>query len=269
MLLKAHLRVLAVVGGVLSLLAFAPAVEKKGSPKMEHNAFLRKPVFSAKGLTDQVVKDQVVLRRYEKHFMMGKGGLVKYMKDLKLKPLPETRRYLVYNVDGNLTIRKRMLTMRRGTMVFVDQTGKPILKRSCGNPMITYLPPRGETTNAYTPIKDIDTEPELIEEPNDGTLIQPNDPITAGVEPVIDPVNPEVVQPPINLTPTPATTPVLPAIGSGVPLWPLFVIPLIPILVNRPSQDPIENFAPVPEPTGIAALTIAGLGLAARRRRKK
>ncbi|RYG34240.1 PEP-CTERM sorting domain-containing protein [bacterium] len=259
----------AVGGGLLSLMAFAPAVETKKLPKMEHNAFLRKPVFTADSLTDQVRKDPVVLRRYEKHFMTGKAGLVDYMKDLRLKPLSQTRKYYVYNVDGNLVIKRRLLTMRRGTMVFVDKTGKPILKRSCGNPLVSYIPARGQTTNAFTPVKPIDSELELVDEPAP-TLMQPTDPVTTPVEPVVETITPPAPDPIVDLTPTPPpAAPVSFASGAGAPLWPLLAIPLIPILINQPTRDPVENIAPVPEPSGVVALTIAGLGLAARRRRKK
>ncbi|RYD31476.1 MAG: hypothetical protein EOP85_22720, partial [Verrucomicrobiaceae bacterium] len=135
-------KMLAVIG-LVCLLSLTSITSAQQEPRMEHNAFLRKPVLSAEGLTEQVGSDPVVLKRYEKHFMMDKKGLKDYMAKLRLKPLGETKRFYVYNVDKKFVIRKRLLTVRRGTMVFVDPNGKPVLKRSCGNPLISYLPPKG------------------------------------------------------------------------------------------------------------------------------
>jgi hypothetical protein len=183
------------------------------------------------------------------------------MDGLRLEPLRETKRYLVYNVDDKLVIRKRMLTMKRGTLVFVDETGKPVMKRSCGNPMATYIPPRGETLNAYAPPKPLEVEPEMPE-----TLTEVVEPPNLIVETTTEPStivnNPER---PLDLIPEgPPAPPILPIAAAFPPLWPLLGIPIVPALIpKRP------NVNPVPEPTGMTALAIAGAGLAIRRRRKK
>ncbi len=96
----------------------------------------------------QVQTDPVVLHRYEKHFMMSGPTLVHYFKGLHLEPLTQAKRYLVYNVDDSFFIAHRLLHLTPGTLVFADASHKPILKRSCGNPMTAYLPALGETSKA-------------------------------------------------------------------------------------------------------------------------
>lgn len=254
------------VSGALAIAALAvvaSAVETKKRPQMEHNAFLRKPVFTTKQLTSQVKADPTVLRRYEKHFQTGEKGLVEYMDGLHLQPLKETKRYLVYNVDGQLHIGKKLLTMRRGTLVFADKTGKPIMKRSCGNPMVSYIPPRGETSNDFAPPKPI-----ALEAPPEPETF------TASVEPPIAFVDTGVV-PTAGVDAPPSPTPLTPAqplplAGGGfAPFWPIFGLPLIPALIGGGGGGGGTPPDAVPEPAGMVAILAGGAGFFVRRRRKK
>ncbi|CAN5670368.1 hypothetical protein BH11ARM2_BH11ARM2_00840 [soil metagenome] len=241
---------------LLALTAAASAVDAKQRPKMEHNAFLRKPAFTTKQLTDEIHSDPIVLRRYEKHFQIGEKGLVEYMAGLRLRPLTETKRYLVYNVDGNLRIQKRLLTLRRGTLVFVDSKGKPIMKRSCGNPMVSYIPPRGETSNNFAPTKPV----ELAMVPEPDTFSEAAQPPAFLDTPPLD----GIVAPG-----TPFGPPAPPFAAAGFPpLWPLLGIPIVIGLVGGGDHGGNNPPEPVPEPTGIVALIAGGTALLARRRRK-
>ncbi len=112
----------------------------------EHNAFLNKSVFTTSQLVHQVQSDPIVLHRYEKHFKMSEPTLIHYFQGLHLEPLKVEKRYLVFNVDDSFVIGHRLLHLKPGTLVFADSSHKPILKRSCGNPMTDYLPALGENT---------------------------------------------------------------------------------------------------------------------------
>jgi hypothetical protein len=228
--------------------------------KMEHNAFLNKPVFSTAELNREVGSDPTVLARYVRHFMMDKDKLKKYFTSLRIRPLKETRRYLVFNVDKKLVVRRRMLVMRKGTLVFTDKKGKPILKRSCGNPMVEALPAVGTTASHFAPAKRQDAEVKqsddeaitMTDSPDSirNTLIAPSE-----LETTLE--DPEVLPSPVAPLPPPPVgfTPFNPWPGLGVATG-------IAILV--PPHDP--GPAPVPEPISIFSFA-AGLGGFALRRR--
>ena len=126
---------------VCIILATAPSAF--GRP--EHNAFLNSPVASTDQLIKQLHRDPQVLKRYERHFMMSEPTLVHYFKGLHVEPLTHDKKYLVFNVDDAFSIKHRLLHLKKGTLVFADSSHKPILKRSCGNPMVAYLPALGES----------------------------------------------------------------------------------------------------------------------------
>ena len=231
--------------------------------KMEHNAFLSKPVFSTSELTKQVGSDPTVLARYVRHFMMDKAKLKKYFTSLRIRPLKETRRYLVFNVDKKLKIGRKMLLMRKGTLVFTDSKGKPILKRSCGNPMIEALPALGQTASHFAPAKRQAAEAKMAEEepvvmadaPDSirSTLLAPSE-----LETTIE--DPEELPSPAPGPPPP------PGIVAGFNPWPILG-GLGGIVVLIPPDDPIRP-PPVPEPLTVFAM-LTGLGGMALRRKSR
>ena len=109
----------------------------------EHNSFLETPVFSVDGLLRELKSNATVATRYERQFKMSETDLERYFSTLHVAPLSESNVYLVFNVDDSLVIRARKLHLTQGTLVFVDPSGKPILKRSCGNPLVAAIPARG------------------------------------------------------------------------------------------------------------------------------
>jgi len=242
-----------------TLLIVISAHAKDASPQMEHNAFLRKPVFSANGLAAQVGSDPTVLKRYERHFVLNKDVLKEYFTKLELMPLRETRRYLVYNVDSKFRINKKMLILQKGTLVFADKNGKPILKRTCGNPMVAYLPPKGQIAAKFIPPKYAISGIDAVESPIVYAMASEPEPM---VEPTITPVEPPVTVPAPPVEPLPPALPALPgAFIPALPWWPIAVLPFIPGGGGGGPTDP-----PVPEPMSIAVLGMGVSSLLMRRR---
>ena len=245
---------------IATCLLVITAHAKDVSPQMEHNAFLRKPVFSSKALVQQVSTDPTVLKRYERHFMLNKDVLKDYFTKLELMPLRETRRYLVYNVDSKFRINKKMLILQKGTLVFADKSGKPVLKRTCGNPMVAYLPPKGQIAAKFIPPKYAMSGIDAVESPIVYAMASEPEPT---LEPTITPVEPPVT------VPTPPVEPLAPAIPQlpgtftpSLPWWPIVVLPFIPGGGGGGPSDP-----PVPEPMTIAVLGMGVSSLLLRRRR--
>lgn len=250
-------------GAALALVFVVSAAQAQ---RMEHNAFLRKPVFTTEALVDQVRSDPVVLKRFERHFKMDKEALAEQFKGLTLRPLAKTDRYLVYNVDENYVIRSRRLLMKRGTLVFVDETGKPVLKRTCGNPMVSSLAPVGKTSPMIqmTPV----TEEAMVVEPPEvfAQVSEPPNLLESALEPEM-PTMEQIVPPEETLqaivTPPPAP-PIVPPAAFAPPLWPLLGLPfLIP-----PGGGNTPTPPPVPEPASMLVLGGGALALLARRRKK-
>ena len=244
---------------IATILLVTSADAKSASPQMEHNAFLRKPVFSAKALAQQVGSDPTVLKRYERHFMLNKDVLKEYFTKLELVPLRETRRYLVYNVDANFKIKKKMLILQKGTLVFADKTGKPVLKRTCGNPMVAYLPPKGQIAAKFIPPKYAISGIDAVESPIVYAMASEPEP---SVEPTVTPIEnpaPTPVATPLA-DPLPPALPALPgAFGPSLPWLPIVILPFLPG-GDKPT-DP-----PVPEPMSIAVLGMGVSSLLMRRR---
>jgi hypothetical protein len=231
---------------------------------MEKGAFLNKPVFSTKELLKQVDQDPQVAKRFSKHFMMDKNQLKRVFSGLTLKQLPVTRRYEVYNVDSKLKVGKKKLLFKKGTLAFVDRTGKPILKRSCGNPM-AVVPPVGLTAGITTEIKPVElatvapeevyasaTEPEMsiID-----TAITPDLPAVETAEEVTS-VTESMIEP--------VASPIIPvAAAAGLSPW-LGILAIPPLLI-RPGGGG-GNTPPVPEPASL--LVLAGAAAFIRRRQK-
>ena len=227
--------------------------------KMEHNAFLTKPVFTTQGLVDQLKQNKVVRKRYEAHYKVKAPTIERYFKKLRLRPLTTTAKRLVYNVDKNYVVRSRTITFRKGTLVYVDPKGRIVLKRSCGNPMTSIIPRETQAMFKPSPVEVAAAlnEPSIEEEPPAG-LVEATEP-----PPVVQP--PAIVQPapePIAAEPALTETFIVPPIIPAIPLWPLAPLALLPFIPTGDDGNP-----PVPEPASILVMT-AGAAALLRRRKK-
>jgi len=234
--------------------------------KMERGSFLNKPVFSTKELVAQLDSDPVVAKRFERHFQMDRRDIRKIFSNLERKPLPVTRRYEVYNVDSMYKVGKKNLLFKKGTMAFVNKAGKPILKRSCGNPM-AILPPVGVTAQSIeepVPVELASTEAPMVF----ATTVEPELNIleTAIVPelPAIETAN--MAEAVTAVEPTTAIIPpVVPIVPAAFSPW-LGLLGL-PIFAINPRGGGGNTPPPVPEPASLLVLA-GGAATLLRRKRK-
>ncbi len=182
----------------LTALAGLPTVAAQAGPGafvVPPDSFINQHVDSVPQLTEQVTMDPVVRRRLARHFHTSGPAVVRYIQNnLVLKRITDARRYQVYCIarDGHEYLINSRLPV--GTPVFVlRQTGRPILKLACGNPMVAALP-------EVSPYHETLGQPKLAGLPTTGTgtltpSLKPNGPVvltmvpSSGI-PVAAPVSP-------------------------------------------------------------------------------
>lgn len=107
--------------------------------KTPPGSFLRYRVSSTSALVRQVREDRIVGLRYANFFHMNRDEVVDSFKGFRLTTLPETRKLRVYFYDVRGRVVSEIRTLRKGTPVFVDAYGTPIMEEKCGNPLATRL----------------------------------------------------------------------------------------------------------------------------------
>lgn len=236
--------------------------------RTETGSFLNVPAMRPEQLVQAVRHDPEVRDRFQRHFGMGTEQLVRLFKSLKLRKLERDGVYDVYNVREDGVVRRRLFTLRKGTVVFADASGRPILKQSCGNPLFAGELARQPFTSRLT---GLDTPGDLqelaLEEPPALAMASMEDalepPIDMVAEQVIDEA-PDAVDIPANDVRPPAIRPVLPG-GPSLSFLPILIAPgFMP-----PDGGGGEGEAPpVPAPAPLLALATGLTMLAGRRRRK-
>lgn len=242
--------------------------------KTEPGSFLDWPVASTGRLVRQFDRDHAVRDRYERHFGHSRQYLHHWFGSLRLKRLTQDGVWDIYNVHHDGMVRRKNLHMRKGTLVFVDPNGTPILKQSCGNPMVPGSDqPKLESLAPIISSPDVsaDVKPSLA----------PDQPIIVAETPTIQPAPPDVLTSAAPPTPTPTTvevpitTDVAPPAGSvpvgfGGSSIGTGLIGFLPILIGGihggGGGGGTTHHPPVPEPSGFYALALGGLVLAAKRR---
>lgn len=213
---------------------------------MPTGAFLRKPAYKTSDLVAALRNDPIVADRYVRHFRMSKGQLAEYFSTLRLAKLDTGGAYTVYNVHDSI-LRSRVLNLKKGTLVFADSTGRPILQQVCGNPMVWRVPP-------------IAAEP-IVAAPATGDITSVVDEGTAVV------VGASVAEPgvaEIPTTPPPLTPPTITSRNNSG----LLLIPLILGIGAATMFNNDDDCPPVPEPATMTALAIGGAALLRKRRKK-
>lgn len=250
--MRKDLRLLLVALVALGALAAAHA-------RMEPNSFLRKPAPTRTALMKQIATDPVVMDRYMRHFSMTEAEVTNYFSTLRLGGLPTEGVYSVYNVPKSGELRARYFRLRKGTKVWMDLRGEPILKESCGNPM-TKGPNRRhdeEVTlhDAESPVKATVAEDDQILVKN--TLLEPQ-------VPMLLPDTPVVAEPPPIVT----TVAEAPNVFASSPQIPKIIALLPPILAGtiRPRRN---SPPPVPEPASMLVLAVGAAGIVARSLRSR
>lgn len=237
----------------------------------ERNAFLNRAVSTHAQLMQQVRTDWAVRDRYMRHFGMGSAQVLAYFSELRLARLKDDTGVIMYNVPDSGVLRSRFFVLKRGTKVFVDRSGEPILKLSCGNPLtrgprvVTSIPgPEPDAPAvAVEELKEVVVEqaPQVFAEVP--TLIEmPEMPATPVAQPVATPH--EFISKP--LPPVEHVEPIPYKPGARIPPFWLFLPPIAFALPKQHNDEP-----PIPEP---ATLLILGAGIAgfvgsrAKRRRR-
>ncbi len=222
--------------------------------RMEPNSFLRKPAPNSSALMKQVATDKVVMDRYMRHFSMTETEVANYFSTLRLGSLPAEGVYSVYNVPKSGELRARYFRLRKGTKVWVDLKGEPVLKESCGNPM-TKGPNRRHDEEVTLHDADRPIRPSVAEEDQvfvKNTLLEPD-------IPMLLPDTPVVAEPPPIVT----TTGEAPNVFSSAPRFPKILVLIPPILAGtiRPRRN---SPPPVPEPASVLVLAVGAAGVIAR-----
>lgn len=238
---------------LLTTVALAAALAQA---HVEPGSFLNKPAHTVNALVAQTEHDPQVMDRYERHFQMSKSDVITYFEKLHVSKIMNTGSYVVYNCHDDEVIRARVFRLKAGTPVFADDNGKPILKISCGNPMVA---PQPHVVIEVKPPKHHE-ETHIV------------------VTPTPAPAPQVIIVPPAPVAPMPA--PVAPVVNnyaggtvtnnnnsSSSKSWSsLFILPVVLVFDSHHSHTTIVKKQPTPEP---ASMLIMGFGAASLMIRKR
>lgn len=252
---------------------------------MPSGSFLNEPVQTTKQLVSQLQTDVVVARRYKQQFGVPDNKIIDYFKgNLRASTLKKAGKYNVYYYSRKIT--KRVERLIKGTRVFVNLQGKPVLKMRCGNPLVSQLrqvpkqpakpPVKKVTTNISKPVVPTPVVPTLVDEVPLTTAIQTVEVIEAEIPPLIPPGVTEII--PIEET-LPGLVPVQEVPVAAIPAavtsstsseWFLAPIGIGFVLFLSNQGGGNEQPPTVPEPSSMMALAtgICSMALIMCRRRK-
>lgn len=239
-------RILGVCGFIAVLAALSQA-------RTEGNSFLNKPASTPSDLVRQVETDPEVRGRYMRHFGMTKTEVVDMLSKLRLGRLATDGVFTVYNVPKWEEVRSKALLFKKGTLVWYDNDGRPVLKASCGNPMV-----RGTDIGQALVSTGVKIEP--VTEPRALTPIYPETEFikveTTAIAPApLEARAAEVL--PVN----PAVQLVSPVSG--------FSAGIIPVVGGLLLLGGGGGTTTIPEPTSMIACGLGIAAMVARRRAKR
>ena len=234
---------------VLTLAVIAVAAQAA----VPRGAFIRRPVKSVTDLIAHVKSDPVVMDRMVRHFRLTPPQITNYFSTLHLAKLANEGVYIIFNVHSDNVIRGRYFKVQKGTLVFADNSGRPILKKECGNPMVLRLPPivaESPTTNPAGPRDavqgDVSSSEELV-------VMEPGVMNVPAAPPMAPPIRPQV------------TGGFIAGNSGGFGFLPIFLgLGGLGMLIKKEDND----CPPVPEPATMVILA-AGVGTLVAKRRKK
>lgn len=196
------------------------------------NAFLIEYASTVEGLVGQVDDSRLLVLRYAKFYKADPSTVITYFRnELSIEELTEDIEVDVYHRKG--TDFEGVLTkFKKGTKVFVNRNGIPILQLGSGNPMLDSLP--------GSDVKKLPNKPE------NGT--QPTTPPN-GTQAVTNP-------PPTTTTPPPTTTtaPPVEIANNQLPTT-------VPGAATSPLGAPVEPVSAVLASGPIETITRGGSGI--------
>jgi hypothetical protein len=199
-------------------LASSIAAAQQPARTVPRNSFLSQPVTSTKDLLRQFDTNPNVQRRYMRAYGRSAPEVRSIIQDLRPKKLTSTATYPIgyYKQDGSWNYKQGVL--RKGTVVFVGQDGRPVLKENCGNPLLIIPPPQRPPAVTSVPVPAL---PAPMETPMETPPAQ----LTFTGRPMM----PDVWSPPSGSLPVPD----MPAI----PETPDADVPITPPILNVPETS--------------------------------
>jgi hypothetical protein len=246
------------------VVALSASLVGAAEAKLPRNSYITKPTPSKESFMKLIKNDKTVMDRYMRHFSMNREEVIDYMSKIKMTKLSQGGLYTVYNVPASTgELRSKLLKMKKGEPIWVDQFGQPLMVVICGNPMTRG--PKNVVAYDKSPdpiLADVAPAPvrlgEEVVASSEATPIEP-DRTVAAYEPAM-PQTPEVTNPEgPNVVPT-----VVQGIGTNRNNLGAFLLG-VPLLALPTLNKGDRN--PVPEPASALVLA-AGAGLFIARRRK-
>jgi len=213
----------------------------------EPGSFLMKGAGNSAQLISQTRENKVVQDRFNRHFHTTTPELLEMFSHLHVGPLPKSGTYVVYNIHDDGVIRARAFKLQKGTAVFMDDSGTPILKMSCGNPMV-----------APVPAAPVNVAPSGAEAPRE--VVTPTPAPEMPMSAVVPPPTPEMT--------AVAPAAVGPAAGHVGAAGGFIVLPFF-LFFNNHSSCCCNCHQPVPEPASLLVMGFGASCLFLRRRRRK
>ncbi len=215
-------------------------------------SFVKYRVATVKALAQQIRQDPVARKRFAQHFKIPEALVAdRFEKSLKMVTTKKPIRTTMWYVTKANTVQKKTKLLPKGTVVFADKLGKPILAWSCGNPMV----PRLTAPNA--PNKVVTTPPdEEIVKPYTETVTGAA--VTSVPEVVSPVVEPALGSPALDAVTLPAIA-APPVLGSSSGLGALGALAAAGSLAGFSGGGESKPTPPVPEP---ASVLVLGLGMA-------
>ncbi len=227
---------------------------------MPRHAFLERPVSNVSELVEQVSTNHSVLDHYERHFAMSEKEVIGYFKTFSVGRLSGVKTQNVYLVREDGMLDMKLETLKAGSKVFIDRSGKPILLMVCGNPLIGPKVPKValDSPVSNSPTADIASIPVAA-------VTEASTELAEAVAPMEATPIEEIIT--VPTVPTDTAAQAILDVVPGANLNSLFgFLPLLGLGIHGGGNTPNgPNPPPTPEPASILVLGVAVAGFLARK----